>query len=170
MSCLDRNSGPSLIIFRSQSKAAGRARALHLVGKRIQLRAFCTHQTPILNSGQRLSAAGDKHPLHGLDARHPCHLGPSNESLLPGQAEQLGLLAFAEQITRVEVHLSDENGLKTGDDDVRCMIEARVEGRPPTAVTHRAGSVDEAVNGAAGKLTRLLGSTVDRLRDQRRGF
>lgn len=79
------------------------------------------------------------------------------------------LTRFAEQITRVEVHLSDENSHKGGDDDVRCMIEARVEGRSPTAVTHEAGSVEEAVNGAADKLTRVLDSTFNRLRDQQRG-
>ena len=79
------------------------------------------------------------------------------------------LTRFSGQITRVEVHLSDENSRKGGPGTVRCMIEARVEGRPPTAVTARAGAVEDAVNGAAGKLTRLLDSTLGRLRDQQRG-
>ena len=75
---------------------------------------------------------------------------------------------FSDRITRVEVHLSDENGDKSGQDDKRCMMEARIEGRQPTAVTHHAATVDDAVDGAADKLKRLLESTFDRLTDVRR--
>lgn len=73
---------------------------------------------------------------------------------------------FIEQITRVEVHLSDENGARGGGHDIRCMMEARLEGRPPTAVTHQAGTVDEAMHGAAEKLARSIESTLGRLRDR----
>jgi hypothetical protein len=38
---------------------------------------------------------------------------------------------LAEQITRVEVHLSDENGTKGGSVDKRCLMEARLEGHQP---------------------------------------
>jgi ribosome-associated translation inhibitor RaiA len=72
---------------------------------------------------------------------------------------------FSGQVTRVEVHLSDENSDKGGSRDKRCMMEARLEGRPPTAVTHQAATVDEALNGAAAKLVRSLTSTLGRLRD-----
>ncbi len=41
---------------------------------------------------------------------------------------------FSDRITRVDVHLSDENGDKSRGDDKRCMIEARVEGHQPVAV------------------------------------
>ncbi|MDP1966431.1 MAG: HPF/RaiA family ribosome-associated protein [Reyranella sp.] len=74
---------------------------------------------------------------------------------------------FSDRITRVEVHLSDENSRKSGHDDKRCMMEARVEGRQPTAVTHRAATLDQAVDGAAEKLKRSLESTLERLHDQR---
>lgn len=74
---------------------------------------------------------------------------------------------FSAQITRVEVHLSDENGKKSGQDDKRCMMEARLEGRQPTAVTHHAATLDQAVDGAADKLARSLTSTLERLHDQR---
>ena len=74
---------------------------------------------------------------------------------------------FSDRITRVEVHLSDENSRKSGQDDKRCMMEARVEGRQPTAVTHRAATLDQAVDGAAEKLKRSLESTLERLHDQR---
>ncbi len=69
-------------------------------------------------------------------------------------------------ITRVEVHLSDENSSKNGQNDKRCMIEARLEGRQPIAVTHQAATMDQAVDGAADKLARLIEHTLGRLRHQ----
>ena len=78
------------------------------------------------------------------------------------------LSRISDHITRVEVHLSDENSdKKGGNDNMRCVIEARLEGRQPIAVTHQAATVDQAVDGAAGKLSRLIESTLGRLRDQR---
>jgi hypothetical protein len=74
---------------------------------------------------------------------------------------------FRDRITRIEVHLSDQNADKGGADDKRCMLEARVEGRSPTAVTHLAGSVDEAVSGAADKLRRALETSFGKQRDRR---
>lgn len=75
------------------------------------------------------------------------------------------LRRFSAQITRVEVHLSDENADKGGPDDTRCVIEVRLEGYKPLAVRHQAGDVDQAVDGASGKLVRLLDKTLARLRD-----
>ncbi len=75
------------------------------------------------------------------------------------------LVHFGDQITRVEVHLSDANAGKTGQDDKHCMIEARLEGRQPTAVKHAAATLDQAAKGAADKLKRSLESTLGRLRD-----
>ena len=72
-----------------------------------------------------------------------------------------------DHITRVEVHLSDENGSKNGQDDKRCAMEARLGHHQPVAVTHHAASLHQAVEGAAHKLTRLLESTLGRLQDQR---
>jgi ribosome-associated translation inhibitor RaiA len=77
------------------------------------------------------------------------------------------LSRISEHITRVEVHLSDESGHKTSPNDKRCMMEARLEGHQPLAVTHNAANVEQAVNGAADKLTRLIESTLGRLRDQK---
>jgi len=74
---------------------------------------------------------------------------------------------FAEHVTRVEVHLSDENGGKSGPQDHRCMLEARLEGRQPVAVTDQAATLEQAVHGAAHKLARLLDSTLGRLHDHR---
>jgi hypothetical protein len=72
------------------------------------------------------------------------------------------LARFSKRITRVEVHLRDVNGKKGGQNDMRCMMEARLEGRPPIAVTSQETTLDEAVAAAAGKLKRLIESTLGR--------
>lgn len=72
----------------------------------------------------------------------------------------------AEHLTRVEVHLSDENSRKGGSRDKRCMMEARLEGHQPIAVTHEAETMDDAINGAAEKLRSSLDHIIGRLRDQ----
>lgn len=72
-----------------------------------------------------------------------------------------------DHITRVEVHLSDENGQKSSGDDKRCVIEARLEGRQPIAVTHHAESLHQAIDGAARKLIKSVDSTLGRLHDQK---
>ena len=70
---------------------------------------------------------------------------------------------LAEHITRVEVHLSDENAKKGGSTDKRCMMEARLEKHQPIAVTEEAATINEAVVGAAHKLKRSLEHTLSRL-------
>ncbi len=77
------------------------------------------------------------------------------------------LARFSEHITRVEIHLSDENGDKSGQHDQRCMLEARLEGRQPVVVTDDAATLEQAVHGAAQKMARLLDSTLGRLHDRR---
>lgn len=72
---------------------------------------------------------------------------------------------FKQHITRLEVHLSDENAGKNGQHDQRCMLEARLEGRKPLVVTEHAATLDQAVNGAAKKLVHLLDKTLGRLHD-----
>jgi ribosomal subunit interface protein len=73
---------------------------------------------------------------------------------------------FADHITRVEVHLSDENSSHNkGGTDKRCVMEARLEGMQPVAVTDEAETMDEAVNGAADKLEKMLDHELGRLDD-----
>ncbi|MFT5354994.1 MAG: ribosome-associated translation inhibitor RaiA [Polyangiales bacterium] len=74
---------------------------------------------------------------------------------------------YSSHVTRVEVHLSDENGDKSGQHDKRCMMEARFEGRRPTAVTCEAATMPQAVAGAADKLKSSLTSLLDRLHEHR---
>ncbi len=55
------------------------------------------------------------------------------------------LKRFEKQITRVEVHLNDENSHKSGINDKRCMLEARLEGMQPIAVTAHGDTIEEAL-------------------------
>jgi ribosome-associated translation inhibitor RaiA len=77
------------------------------------------------------------------------------------------LKRFEEHVTRVEVHLSDENAGKSGQHDQRCMLEARLKGRQPVAVTEQAATLEQAAHGAVQKLEHLLDSTLGRLHDHR---
>jgi Sigma 54 modulation protein / S30EA ribosomal protein len=72
------------------------------------------------------------------------------------------LQRFGDRITRVEVHLGDENGPKHGQNEKRCMMEARLKGRRPIAVTHHATTLEQAVHGAADNLIRAIASTLGR--------
>lgn len=67
---------------------------------------------------------------------------------------------FRSQISRIEVHLSDVNAGKSGAADKRCVMEARLEGRPPVAASDDADTVGASISGAAGKLQRLLDSSL----------
>ena len=73
---------------------------------------------------------------------------------------------FGEQITRVEVHLSDNLGQKSADGDNRCLIEARVTGYQPIAVSDHAATLHQAIGGAAEKLKRAIDSALGRLHDK----
>ncbi len=71
---------------------------------------------------------------------------------------------FSEHITRLEVHLSDENGNKQGQNDKRCMIEACLDERQLIAVTDRANDYELAVSGEIEKLKASLDTIVGKLR------
>ena len=73
---------------------------------------------------------------------------------------------WTQRITRVEVHLSDVNRHKGGADDKRCVMEARLGGLQPIAVTHTSGTLPEAIDGAAEKLKKSLENLLGRLNDR----
>jgi len=72
-----------------------------------------------------------------------------------------------EHLSRVEVHLTDENGAKSGGEDIRCVMEARPEGHQPIAVTHHASDVYDAIHGAADKLKSTLEHTFGRIKEEK---
>lgn len=71
------------------------------------------------------------------------------------------LARFEDRLSRLEIHVRDENGRKGGGDDKTCMIEARPNGGRPIGVTEHAADVDTAARKAAGtmaqRLERVLG-------------
>jgi len=75
------------------------------------------------------------------------------------------LSRFEEQITRIEVHLSNEDANNRGENNVRCMLEARLEGMEPKAVTAHADNPEQAASEAIEKLKSSLDSTIGRLKD-----
>ncbi len=66
------------------------------------------------------------------------------------------LARFADRLSRIEIHVRDENGAKGGADDKACTIEARPRGGQPIGVTGHAATVDDAANRAAGTLAQRL--------------
>jgi predicted component of type VI protein secretion system len=78
------------------------------------------------------------------------------------------LARFEERITDVEVHVSDVNGSKGGNGDLRCTLEARVNGIDPIAVAEHGTSVDRAVMAAAKTAVRALDHRLGKLDPRRR--
>ena len=77
------------------------------------------------------------------------------------------LARFEGRITDVEVHVSDVNGPRGGNADLRCSIEARVSGIAPVAAIDEGDTVDRAVIGAAKKVVRALDHQLGKLADRR---
>jgi ribosome-associated translation inhibitor RaiA len=96
-----------------------------------------------------------------INTDHSVKVQESESAYLLGVVEDT-LSRFEKDITRVEMHLSDENGTKGGPGDKRCLLEARLKGHQPLAVSHVAGSLISAVEGAAEKLARSIKSDVGR--------
>lgn len=70
---------------------------------------------------------------------------------------------FDDYLTRVEIYLSDDNAHKAGSDDKRCQIELRPKGHQAMSVTHKAESLEQAVNGAATKARHALEHLMGKL-------
>lgn len=73
---------------------------------------------------------------------------------------------FRDVITRVEVFLSDVDAGKSGANDKRCRLEARVAGRSPVTVTADADKMAAAFTDAIDKLTRVLDTELGRAKDR----
>jgi len=79
-----------------------------------------------------------------------------------GATVESALQRVQEHVTRVEVHLSDQNADKRGQHDKRCVMEARLQGRQPIAATDEAETLDQAVRGAADKLFKMIDTQLGR--------
>jgi ribosomal subunit interface protein len=92
---------------------------------------------------------------------------PGLSSHVEGVVES-ALGRFQEQVTRVDVHLSDKISEKSVDGDNRCLMEARLAGVQTIAVSDHAATLHQAIAGAADKLKRALDSAIGRLHDAKR--
>ena len=72
---------------------------------------------------------------------------------------------FSSHITRVDIHVSDENGPKEGKDDIKCVIEVKLEGLKPVVVTSHADEPETAIKTAPDRLKSAVGSVVERLKE-----
>jgi ribosome-associated translation inhibitor RaiA len=92
-----------------------------------------------------------------------------NEALITKFSSTIksALIRMSNHITKVEVHLKDEDGDKKGKNDKRCMIEAHLEGRQPIVVSDHADTLNQALDGAIDKLISMIESILGRQRDQR---
>jgi ribosome-associated translation inhibitor RaiA len=72
------------------------------------------------------------------------------------------LKRFEDKITRIEVHINDENGEKFG--EKRCIIETRIAGMSPIAATNHSDTTEKAVAGAIDKMKHLLTTTFDKMK------
>jgi ribosome-associated translation inhibitor RaiA len=70
---------------------------------------------------------------------------------------------YSSQITRIEVHLSDEDGDKDGLKAKRCLLEARLSGMNPIAVSSQSDTEEQAVSEALNKLRSSLETILGRI-------
>ena len=98
-------------------------------------------------------------------------MGTDNVAARIEAAVREKLARFEDRLTRVEIHVRDENGPKHGADDKACTIEARPKGGKPIGVTEHADKVDDAARKAANtlaqRLTRVLGKADRHSHDAR---
>lgn len=83
-------------------------------------------------------------------------MGTENVAERIEAAVRAKLARFEDRLTRLEVHVRDENGSKHGADDKACTIEARPAGGRAIGVTEHADTVDAAARKAATTLAQRL--------------
>lgn len=81
-----------------------------------------------------------------------------------------GLKIYESEITRIEVHVSDENGRKEGINDIRCLLEARLEGKQPIVATCQADNEELAISGAIENLKASLKTILGRMKNTPKTF
>jgi|SRR5450432_540976 len=75
------------------------------------------------------------------------------------------LKRFNDYITSLEVHFTDENGFKTGPNDIKCILEAHLKGMKSVVVKATENTLEQSVHGAIDKLKDSLDSIIGRARD-----
>lgn len=75
------------------------------------------------------------------------------------------LQRFSEHITTLEIHITDENSIKTGPNDIKCILEAHLRGMQSLVVTEKANTLEQSVHKAIDRLKDSLDSIIGRSRD-----
>lgn len=76
------------------------------------------------------------------------------------------LARFKDYVTRLEVFLTDLDAAKSGVNDKRCRLEARLAGRQPVTVTAEADKMAGAFISAVDKLASALDTDLGRVKDR----
>ncbi len=71
-----------------------------------------------------------------------------------------------DRLRRIEVYIEDVNSHKGGDNDIRCGIEVHLAGLPAFTADHRAGAIDDAVDGAVEAVLKLLDRRLGKIEDR----
>lgn len=94
--------------------------------------------------------------------------GTKSLETLVTEKTRTDLKHFDDKITRIEVHLSDQNAEKGGIDDIQCKIEARAKGMQPVVVISKSGSKEKALDDAIDKIKATLGTILGKRGDKQR--
>ena len=74
----------------------------------------------------------------------------------------------AQQLTRVEYHLSDINSeTRAGATDKRCLVEGRVAGLKPVTAEHHSEDIQQAILEATRQLVRGLEKVISKSQNHR---
>lgn len=73
---------------------------------------------------------------------------------------------YQSHITRIEVHLKDENANKDGLNAVSCLLEARLEGRQPIVASNQADNIELALTGAITKIEIVIETIIGRIKNR----
>lgn len=76
-----------------------------------------------------------------------------------------GLKHYSDKITRIEVHLTDQNADKVGVRDIQCKIEARVEGMQPVLGASQNSTKERALDDAVDKVKATLSTVIGKRRN-----
>lgn len=124
--------------------------------------------SPESNEQPKTSPEADHPRDHSIQVQvntgHNIH-GSEKLDLYVQDAVNASLGRFDKQVTRVEIHLSDEHASKSHGDEKRCLLEARPAGHQPLVVTHIGATINEAVDGAVDMMEKLLDRTFEKLHD-----
>lgn len=74
------------------------------------------------------------------------------------------LSRFNSHLTRIEVHLSDENAGKAGTDDKKCSIEAKIEGADPIFASAQSDEMSKAIHEGLQKIKRGIEHHLDKVK------